>query len=219
MKKNEENEKNKDQEQRIQSLVEELISEELEQFLFEEEEILIKEDSAMYKTWIEPFADILKTAKHGLESSIASITGNVRKVAIQFALSAIPFISAKEIARIGEEESLNIEKRLSELDSQYADVLKRNWDTLRTKDVAGLALLLNPSLTVGTHVALESPALALGLIEILSGGNPKIVALRKKAEELSKKVKAPSGPSGSDDSASGGSGGDYGWGGDFGGGY
>lgn len=206
-------EENKDK-KTLQKLVEKLVQKEVA------DQFLIKED-VLYNAFVEPFTDIFKTAKHGLEKSVASILGNTRKLAKQWAYACIPFISSAEITRIGKEEDTKLQGRFKELDTGYADVLKRNWDTLRTRDLAGLALMWNPTLTVGSHIALESPAVALNILEVLSGGNPKIVELRKKAEELSKKVMPPA--SGGGGSSGGGGGGptdlaqdDYGMGGGWG---
>lgn len=178
---------------------------------------VITED-VLTQAFIEPFTDIFKTAKHGLETSIASIAGNAKKVAKQVGAAALPFVASGEIKRIGQEEEAKIKQAIAGLDSEYADVLQRNWDTLRTRDVAGLALLLNPTLTIGGHAALQAPALGLGVLEILTGGHPAVKELRRKASELSKKVLPPEGSAGD---AGGGAGGlyadDYGWGGDFGG--
>jgi len=179
------------------------------------EESFLKED--LVGVFAEPFMDIFKTAKHGLETSIKSITGNVKKVAMQLGAAALPFIASSEVTRLGADENEKIKAALGELDSEYADVLQRNWDTLRTRDVAGLAILFNPSMALGGHAALQAPALGLGVLEILTGGHPAVRNLRQKAQQLSTKVLPPT----SGDSAGGGSGGslyddDYGWGGDFG---
>lgn len=187
----------------IQTIVEEeFVSQDL---------ILLKESDVLARVFIEPFTDVLKTAKYGLEKNISNIFGNIRKVARQAAYAAMFWVASEEVTRVGKEENKKIEEKLNSLNSKYADVLKRNWDTLRTRDVAGLALMFNPALTIGAHVALKSPALALGLLEILSGGNPKVAALRQKAEELSKKVMPPGADSVSygQDFAND----DYGWGG------
>jgi hypothetical protein len=169
------------------------------------DESLLTEEDVLTAAFIQPFTDIFQTAKAGLEASVASITGNVKKAAMQTAAAALPFIAASEVSRIGADESEKLKQRLAGIDDEYRDVMIRNWDTLRTRDMAGFAFLLNPTLAMGSKGALAAPALGLGVLEILSGGHPAVKELRRKASELSKKVLPPTG---GQDAPSG----DYAWG-------
>lgn len=115
------------------------------------EETIIQEQDVLYKAFVEPFTDVIKTAQHGLEQTISSVSRNARKVAMQTAAAAIPFIAPSEITRIGQDETERLKQKLGEIDSRYADVLDRNVKALQQKDVVGVAFLMNPAVTLGAH--------------------------------------------------------------------
>ncbi len=125
---------------KMQPLLKKLIKE----LALEEQAQLLKEENIFVKAFVEPFTDIAQTAFAGLQKNAAALISNSTKLAKQAAIAALPFIATSEITRIGEEENQRLQQRLGEIDSEYADVLSRNIETLRTRDMAGIGFLLNP---------------------------------------------------------------------------
>lgn len=190
---------------KLKKLIEELVSQETQ-------ESLIKEESVFVKAFVEPFTDIAQTAFAGIKKNAATLLGNASKLAKQAAIAALPFVAISEMDRIGKEEEQKLRERLGEIDSEYADVLERNWETLRTRDMAGIGFLLNPQAGLASELVKRAPATGLGILEVLTGGNPKVTELRKKSQKLYQKVLPP----GAGTSTGFGGGGGWDFGGDFG---
>lgn len=140
-------------------------------------EVFLEEQGVLYKAFVEPFTDVIKTAQHGLESSIQSITRNSRKIAMQAAAAAIPFIAPAEVTRIGEDESRRLKERLNQIDSKYADVLDRNIKALQGSDPTGIAFLLNPSVTLGVHAGAWAAGKGLSQASSMIAGNLEFLAI------------------------------------------
>ena len=163
-------------------------------------------DDPLVRIFISPFTDVIKTAKGEAEKFSTTIWTNTLSLAKQAACLAIPFIAASTINDIQKESDQKLKERLAQIDASYADVLKRNWDTLRSRDVWGITFLLNPAVGIATKFLMKAPYQSLGILEILSGRNPKVVALREKAKVLATHVSPNYGGGG----GGGSGGGDYG---------
>jgi hypothetical protein len=145
-------------------------------------------DDPLVRVFISPFMDIVKTAKGEAEKLTARAWSNISSLAKQAAVLAIPFLASSTIKEIQEASNKKLEQRLSTIDAEYADVLKRNWDNLRSRDVWGITFLLNPTLGIAEKFLMKAPYHGLGILEVLSGRNPKVTALRNKAKILATHV-------------------------------
>jgi hypothetical protein len=118
-------------------------------------------DDPLYKAFIQPFSDIVKTGIWGLKTLSTKL-----KYLIMTHLEAIwgllnPFyISQYENRRKKEIQELG------KLDNEYANVLKRNIHFLYNHDLWGISFVLNPSLMLGLKVVQNSPALVKELFSI-----------------------------------------------------
>ncbi len=139
--------------------------------------LLEQEGGVFYKAFVEPFTDVIKTARHGLESSIQSVVRNSRKVAMQFAAAAIPFIAPAEITRIGKDESEMLKQKLGQLDADYGEVLDRNIQALQGKDPAAMAFLLNPALALGVHAGAWAAGKGVGTASNVIAGNLEFLGI------------------------------------------
>ena len=170
---------------KLQKLIKELVSQE------SQGQLITEEESVFVKAFVEPFTDIAQTAFAGIKKNAATLLANTSKLAKQAAIAALPFVAISEMDRIGEEEMQALRGRLGEIESEYADVLSRNWETLRTRDMAGIGFLLNPQAGLASELVKRAPAAGLGILEVLTGGDPKVVELRKKSQKLYQKVLPP----------------------------
>lgn len=177
-------------------------------------EVLLEQDivadDPLVRVFISPFMDIIKTAKGEAEKLTARAWSNVISLAKQAAVLAIPFLASSTIKEIQKSSNEKLEQRLSKIDAEYADVLKRNWDNLRSRDVWGITFLLNPTLGIAEKFLMKAPYHGLGILEVLSGRNPKVTALRNKAKILATHVSPNYGGGGGGGGGAGGYGDMYG---------
>lgn len=171
-------------EQETKKLLNRLIAEQVEQVL---SEVVLEEEfkDPLAKAFLQPFKDVVDTARHGLEKTTAKVWGNTAKLAKQAATLLIPGIPIDTFTKDADEK---IKARLGEIDSKYQAVIQRNYDMMRTRDVWGIAFLLNPSSMFGFELASQAPVAALTALEALTGGNPTISKMRERASMLTKKV-------------------------------
>lgn len=194
-----------------------LIEAMIEQYLTEEEDIVAQDP--LIKIFITPFTDVLKTAKGELEKNVAITTSTITNLAKQAAVLAIPFFAASEIDEIQKKADEKLKQRLANIDARYADVLKRNWDTVRGRDVWGITFMLDPSFGIAEKFILRAPYAALGVLEVLTGGNEAVTKLKNQARKLVTHVTPSYLSSVGGSSGGGGYGGGGGSWGDYGGGY
>lgn len=205
---------------RLEILIEALVEQHIRNL--KEGEDIVAQDP-LIKIFITPFTDVIRTAKGELEKNVAITTSTIKNLAKQAAVLAIPFFAASEIKEIQERANRELEERLKQINSRYADVLKRNWDTVRGRDVWGITFMLDPSFGIAEKFILRAPYAALGVLEILTGGHPGVTKAKEQARKLVQHV-TPSYLSSVGASATYGGGGgawsgEYGGWGDFGGGF
>jgi len=136
----------------------------------------------LYQTFVQPFADVVDTAKHGIQSVASTTVSNLSSLIHQTALWALPYVpgltDAGAMAKVDKNHSDNLKARIESLNSQYKDVLDRNWDTLVNSDLGGLMFMANPQLVLGAKLLGAGAAVgrqgaieALQLIDMFSGGS------------------------------------------------
>lgn len=172
-------------EQETKNLLKKLITEQINQVL---SDVLLKEDyeDPLAQVFLQPFKDVVDTARHGLEKTSAKVWGNTAKLAKQAATLLIPGIPVDAFTKDSDEK---IKARLGEIDSKYQAVIKRNYDMMRSRDLWGIPFLLNPSLMTGIEMASQAPVVVLSTIEALTGGNPTISKMRERANTITQRVK------------------------------
>lgn len=205
---------------RLEILIEALVEQHIRDL--KEEEDIVAQDP-LIKIFITPFTDVIRTAKGELEKNVAITASTIKNLAKQAAVLAIPFFAASEIKEIQEKANRELEERLNQINDRYADVLKRNWDTVRGRDVWGITFMLDPSFGIAEKFILRAPYAALGVLEVLTGGHPDVTKAKEQARKLVHHV-TPSYLSSVGASATYGGGGgawsgEYGGWGDFGGGF
>lgn len=190
---------NKDEKALLKILINETLKQELNEGF----------EDPLAQVFLEPFTDVINTARAGLEKTTAQAWGNASKLAKQAATLLIPGIPIDAFTEQADEK---IKQNLANIDSKYQDVIQRNYDMMRSRDLWGIAWLLNPSLMTGVKLGMKTPEVALGTLEAISGGHPTITKMRKRLETIQQRVKG-----GGFGAASGAGivGGDYGDFGDF----
>lgn len=168
----------------MKSLIEKIVKEELKKL---DEDY---KDEVIYKAFVQPFTDIVDTAKHGLKQIGAVTANNIAKTIKQAVPTFIPMIGTS-VSRIGDEQEKKLQAKLSGIDKEYADVLKRNWDTLRTRDVSFILFMMDPKLYLGSTLALKAPEVAFEVLDSLID-SPSVSKWHKVFQELNTKVLPPS---------------------------
>jgi hypothetical protein len=213
---------------KLKEIIDKIVKEET-RFLNENVDIA---STALYQTFIQPFADVFNTAKAELTKLTAVTFENVKKLAKQSAYLVIPFIAVDAIKEAQEEADRAIKQKIATVDEKYRDVYQRTWSTLQNRDVLGLAFLLGPLVPLGSNFALaysmlsRSPGAILGMVDMLSGGHPGVARIRQRyAGLLGSITHGATSSAGRGMSGSGGGGGysagadmwgDFGYGGDLG---
>ncbi len=167
-------------EHQTKKILKKLIEEQVELVLQEEYE------DPLAQVFLQPFKDVVDTARHGLEKTSSKIWGNTEKLAKQAATLLIPGLPVD--AFTGEIDQ-KIQKRLGDIDQKYQAVIKRNYDMMRSRDLWGIPFLLNPAAMTGVSMAMKSPEFVLSTIEALTGGNPTITKMRQRAHTINQRVK------------------------------
>lgn len=202
--------------QKLQTLIESMVREVLA------EQDIVMEDPLL-KVFVQPFTDVIKMANAEIQKNLVNIRGNVKSLAKQAAILAIPFLSVKMISDTHKEAQEQIKQKLGAIDQKYADVYQRSWDHLRSRDMWGIHFLLNPTMGITSKFAMKAPLATLNILETLTAGglSPENAERLQKAKEFATKLAKPVSPnySGGGSAAVGGWGGGYDDGdwGDFGG--
>lgn len=172
-------------EQETKKLLNRLIVEQVDQVL---SEVVLKEEyeDPLAQVFLQPFKDVVDTARHGLEKTTAKVWGNTAKLAKQAATLLIPGIPVDAFTKDADEK---IKSRLGEIDSKYKDVIQRNYDMMRSRDLWGVPFLLNPALMTGVEMASHAPVVVLSTLEALTGGNPTITKMRERANTITQRVR------------------------------
>ena len=166
-------EKSKPRKLNEKKLLELLVRETVKEVLSEQVDY---SNDLMYKAFVQPFTDIFKTAQHGLESISATAIGETKTLAKALAFTAIPFIKpeAGSIMKMGSQDRNATKEKLSQIDSNFGDVLDRNWQMLNNPDVWGTLFFLHPQLAIGSKIATHAPEVALELLSTLTGGSQAV---------------------------------------------
>lgn len=172
------NEKNK-----LKSLIERIVKEELGKINED------YRDEVVYKAFVQPFTDIVDTAKHGMKQLGAVTANNIAKTVKQAVPTFIPMIGWS-VSKIGEEQEKKLQSKLASIDKEYADVLKRNWDTLRTRDVSFILFMMDPKLYLGSSMALKAPEVAFEVLDSLID-SPTVSKWHQVFQDLNTKVLPP----------------------------
>lgn len=149
---------------------------------------LLTEDyeDPLAQVFLQPFKDVIDTARHGLEKTSTKVWGNAEKLAKQAATLLVPGLPVDAFTS---EIDNNIKTRLGQIDQKYQAVIQRNYDMMRSRDLWGIPFLLNPSLMTGVDMAMKAPEFVLSTLEAITGGNPTITKMRQRAETINKRVK------------------------------
>ena len=195
---------NADDKKKLKQLIESIIKESLD-----ENQEVIKEDG-LVGAFVQPFTDIAKTAQYGMKKLATVAGGNIFRMTANIIALSIPFIAAKELKKMDQSITQEIQKRVGAVDSQYKDVLERNMAALQAQDLSITAFLVNPAMFLTVNTGLEGISATLGILDALTLGNSTVASLKGKVDSL---TKTNTGWGGSKGGSSGGGGG----GGDFGG--
>lgn len=207
----------KDKEKKkLQTLIETIVSEEVGRLSLKEDSFFTRDP--LFMTFVQPFTDIIDTAKAEVTKISGVTQENIKKLAKQTAYLVIPWIATSAISKAQKEAEKAIEEKIKAVNDEYKPVYQRTWDALRNRDVLGLTFLLGPALPLGRNFALtfqllkNSPSGILQMFEMISGGHPSVTNLRQRYQRAIASV-IPGGGGGG--GGSGGYGFDSSWG-DFG---
>lgn len=147
------------------------------------EEVSLNEGMNLYQIWVQPFVDVLDTAKHGAARIVAKTASEIKTLSKQFVMFLMPYVpglfDAKSMSRIRKEDEAKLKQTMSAIDQKYGDAINRNWDALVNSDLWGLFFLSNPSLALAQRATMFAPAVTLDLLYALSGGNERVSSARQ----------------------------------------
>jgi len=190
-----------------------LIDLEVQNVIRESRELLQEEgdfQDPLAQVFLQPFKDVMDTARHGLEKTTTQVWGNAEKLAKQ-ALTL--FLPGVPVDAFTSEIDERIQSHLQNIDGKYKDVLTRNYDMMRSRDLWGVPFLLNPVLMTGVNLATKSPEVALAGLEAIAGGHPTITKMRERLKTINTRVLGGGfqGGKGAGDAGGSSDGGDYGF--------
>jgi len=163
----------------LQQLIESIVKE----ILLEQQEDIVLNDP-LVKIFIQPFTDVIKTANAEIKKNLINIRGNTKSFIKQAAILAIPFLSIEMISDTHKAAQQEIEKRLGKIDKEYAEIYRRNWETLRSRDIWGIGFMLNPAQGVAAKFAMKAPRATLNMLKTLTAGSLS----EKNSERLQKAI-------------------------------
>jgi len=131
----------------------------------------------LYNVFLQPFADVFSTAKHGVEK-LSNRLQTVGKVAFEaIGTTILPGMSS-DYDKIFKDEK----EQLSKLKDKYRDVYDRTWKAVKDNDILAGAFAYDPTSLITSKIAKESPKVVVGLLNTLTGGklNNYVEKLKKK---------------------------------------
>lgn len=161
----------------LKKLIEEEVAAELS--------LLREYEDPLAQVFLQPFKDIVDTARHGLEKTTTAIWGNAEKLAKQAATLFLPGVPVDAFTSGIDEK---IKAHMNQIDGKYKDVIQRNYDMMRARDLWGVPFLLNPALMTGVGMATKAPEVALAGLEAITGGHPTIAKMRQRLETINSRV-------------------------------
>lgn len=158
--------------QKLKTLIVEVVKEEMQ----------IKE--SVFKAFLEPFADVVKTARAGIERVAAVGVTELFKNIKLFALVFVPFVSYRVGKEIREKANRSVEEKLSKIDSKYADVYERNFEAFKKTDIFPVAFMLNPQMALTSQVTKKVASEALETMDTLVGGSKLLQSIKEKLNKI-----------------------------------
>lgn len=144
---------------------------------------ILAEGMNLYQIWVQPFVDVIDTAKHGAAKIIAKTGSELKTLAKQAVIFLLPYVpgvfDAKSMSKIRKEDEEKLKRTMSSIDQKYGDAINRNWDALVNSDLWGLFFLYNPQMALAQRFSMFAPAVTLDLMYALSGGNEKVSSARQ----------------------------------------
>lgn len=127
--------------------------------------LLEAEGNDLYNTFIQPFVDVGVTAAYGLEKLSAQVQTIVKGFFLGLPTLFVPFLEY-DYETFREEENDKVEA----IKKKYEKTLQANLDAITSNDAFGLAFLLAPSTVLAGQLAVKAPAVALKVLDVLTGG-------------------------------------------------
>lgn len=162
-------------------LLKKLIEEQVEAEL----KLLREYEDPLAQVFLQPFKDIVDTARHGLEKTSTSAWGNAWKLAKQTLTLFLPGVPVDAFTSGMDKK---IKSHMDQIDGKYRDVIQRNYDMMRARDLWGIPFLLNPALMTGVGMATKAPEIALAGLEAVTGGHPTIAKMRERLHTINSRV-------------------------------
>jgi len=171
-------------------------------------------NESLQSAFVDPFVDVFKTAMHGIEDISARTKSLFKTFWKALPTLFVPLLDY-DLKSIKDQEKEEIEA----IREKYNDVLERNNAAFRDTDLVPFSFLMNPQMFLARKVAEKTPYAGLATLktlEVLSGGNPKVIDFKNKFIQtfnLNKKPNNSSSPSGTESDTWGGYGNGSGYGG------
>ena len=123
----------------------------------------------LYKTFVAPFTDVIKTAA-GKTAELSARVQTAVKVAFEaVATTLVPALSS-DYARIFATEK----QKLDSIKQRYADVYRGTSGALLGNDVLVASFMFAPWAFLSAAMVKKSPSAALAVVQVLGGGNSVI---------------------------------------------
>jgi hypothetical protein len=129
------------------------------------EETLQYSEEDLYKAFIKPFVDVVGTAV-GKTKELTVRAQTILKVALETALTILLPFGESEYKEIFEAQ----DKKIEEIQKDYAEVYKSTKDALGGSGLAIFAFTCFPAAAIGATIAKKGPKATANVLSTLSGG-------------------------------------------------
>lgn len=123
--------------------------------------------------FLDPLLDIGRTALWGAKTLSSKLKYSIKALGKGLFAGLTPNLTsnAKNASDVFDKIKGEETKVLSDIDKEFAEVLKRNWDALNGNDVWGIAFLLNPGALIGAKLLQKAPGASIELLDSLTAGS------------------------------------------------
>lgn len=125
---------------------------------------------SLLKIFVEPFTDVLKTAKAGVEQ-ISATTRAGLKIALEAAVSTVVPVFIADFKKIFDKEKDELRK----IKEKYRDVFERTDKALANDEVLIWSFLMNPTAVITAKTLKAAPEAALEIFKVLAGRSPELL--------------------------------------------
>jgi hypothetical protein len=163
--------------------------------LLMEQKNLLNEEGDFFQTdfarmfGLDSVKNIVDTSLMGVKKLATVGAGEAKIAAKSLAFALIPGIvpDAGSIAKMGDEDREDLKDKLKNIDSQYAEVIKKNEEIFDNPDFNMALFIANPGIALGKWASNHVPGEAKEIVESIIGSEEDLQKLDRETSELVRK--------------------------------